>query len=414
MVNIEIRPIRNRAELEECYDLWGNVFAENESRSFFQERLDYDESYHYDTTWIAKVDGEIASSVQIFPYDTRFGNTVLRVGGIGNVATKPEFRGKGLAKEILHAQIHWMGSYGFNLSLLFTGIYSFYHQMGWRQIPERMFRFDREMGGGMNGALGQKRANVKSGLDNGKNGIVPANLPQDLEGLIHVYEAWNHKQGNSMARTEQYWQNQIKWKHESASNFLIKRENESIVAYIRLRHRDSNTEILEACYLNGKEDDMVHVFLHLLGHPDCRKSVTMRIPENHVLADVLRKAGVIPIAFNSAMWRFFDFTRLMNQIEPVLQERVFTHPEIVKGKAILFRCENDCVILDFNKTGEFSVQPYSGLPRYDMSIELTDAQFLGLLTQGIQILGNHKLSQNPYLKLLFPNQSGILWTSDFF
>ncbi|MDA8206843.1 MAG: GNAT family N-acetyltransferase, partial [Thermaerobacter sp.] len=82
---IEVRQIVNRTELEQCYDIWGSVFPEE--RAFFQERLDYDRSYQLETTWIAAVDGVIASAMQIFPYVARYGIAQLRVGGIGSVAT---------------------------------------------------------------------------------------------------------------------------------------------------------------------------------------------------------------------------------------------------------------------------------------------------------------------------------------
>jgi len=59
---IEVRAVRSKDELNEAYDLWGEVFPED--RSFFQERLDFDNSYDLNTTWIAKVNGDVAASVQ--------------------------------------------------------------------------------------------------------------------------------------------------------------------------------------------------------------------------------------------------------------------------------------------------------------------------------------------------------------
>ncbi|GMA65180.1 GNAT family N-acetyltransferase [Alicyclobacillus fastidiosus] len=99
MQRVEIRQVRHRHELEASFDLWGLVFS-NESREFFQERLDFDTHYADETTWIAKVDGVIASAIQIFPYRARLENLELLVGGIGSVATHPEYRGRGLAQEI--------------------------------------------------------------------------------------------------------------------------------------------------------------------------------------------------------------------------------------------------------------------------------------------------------------------------
>ena len=119
-MSIQVRQIINRQELENCYDLWDSVFEVG--RPFFQVRLDADSSYALETTWGAWIDGRLASAVQIFPYLARYGTVCLKVGGIGNVATLPEYRGQGLAQLILRQQVQWMKAMDYDLSLLFTGM----------------------------------------------------------------------------------------------------------------------------------------------------------------------------------------------------------------------------------------------------------------------------------------------------
>jgi len=125
----EIRQIVGRSELEQCYDLWDRAFAVG--RPYFQLRLDHDREYREETTWGAFVDGTLASAIQIFPYWAHYGSVALQIAGMGNVATAPEFRHRGLAQMVLRQQILWMQRMGFDLSLLFTGIPSFYQQVGW-------------------------------------------------------------------------------------------------------------------------------------------------------------------------------------------------------------------------------------------------------------------------------------------
>jgi predicted acetyltransferase len=400
--HIEIRQVQNRTELEQCFDLWSSVFAENETRTFFQERLDYDESYQYETTWVGKVDGVIASSVQIFPYTARLEGMTLRVGGIGNVATDFAFRGKGLAHEILHAANLWMKNNEFDLSLLFTGINSFYEQFGWRRIPEKMFHFD--------GQSVLKKIDLRSS----EGGVEMVYLPDDLEGMLYDYNEFNQVQSNSMVRTKNYWQNQAKWKYETSKNYLVKKENGFITAYLRFRSRGSKAEILEACYLNGEEEDMFALFQAWLHRPDAKYKMSIRLPQHHVLVGVLMSAGAKEGTFQSGMWRFYDFARLMKKMEPVLQQRASGNPAFMKGKSVLLRCKEDAVFLSFDAAGEIHVDTYSGSPKYSESIEMEDTEFLSLLTQGIDSFHRPKLRENPWIHLLFPAQTGILWSADFF
>lgn len=58
------------------------------------------------------------------------------MGGIGEVSTKKEMRGKGLAKILLKAAIQWMKSNDIALSTLHTGSAApLYASLGWQSIP---------------------------------------------------------------------------------------------------------------------------------------------------------------------------------------------------------------------------------------------------------------------------------------
>ncbi|MEK3724683.1 GNAT family N-acetyltransferase [Paenibacillus sp. FSL H8-0034] len=136
METIHIRTIHSRKELEQIYDVWDTVLPRG--KSFFQERLEYDNAYSTDTTWIAVIDGVIAAAVQLFTLRIRFGSLELKLGGIGNVSTLPEYRKRGLAQRILRRQSEFMKQNGYDLSLLNTNIQSFYEQVGWFSYPKKV------------------------------------------------------------------------------------------------------------------------------------------------------------------------------------------------------------------------------------------------------------------------------------
>jgi hypothetical protein len=65
-VEFTIRTVNDHEELGSAIDLLGTVFPEEQA--FFQNRLEREPAYAFNTTWIAETEGEMASVVQIFPF----------------------------------------------------------------------------------------------------------------------------------------------------------------------------------------------------------------------------------------------------------------------------------------------------------------------------------------------------------
>ncbi|WEG10770.1 GNAT family N-acetyltransferase [Pullulanibacillus sp. KACC 23026] len=375
---VTIRQIRDKEELEKCYDLWGQVFQGNETRDFFANRLNKDSSYKLTTTWIAKVDNDIASSVQIFPYEMRIGKEKLLVGGIGSVATNRLYRGKGYAQEILHAQNLWMHQNKYDLSLLFSGIGTkFYEEVGYKKVKNVAYQ-------------AKKLPKIESDLLFAKD--------DDMEMIQKVYQEYNREKTNSCIRSSQYWKDQIAWRGETKENFCVIKEDREIKAYLRFENKKGKTSVLEACYLPGAEMYMTKLFHQFCASAYCLNDFTIMLPNDHILTQNREK-----IEEGTHMWRFFDFQNLMHKLEPVFNERM------PNDKKIVFRCEEDCVVLNRNKV-EVTGHNYD----YDERILVTKKEFFELLTQGYQATENQKLRNNSIIQKLFPPQNGILWQSDFF
>ena len=122
--------VADERELPSLLDLWTTVFDADAS-VFTCEYYSFRPEHR--KTFVAEVDGELVSSVQLFGIPMRDEqNKAMMVGGIANVSTLPEFRGRGLAQNLLKASIAEMHSQGYGWSFLFTGRHSFYEQLGWR------------------------------------------------------------------------------------------------------------------------------------------------------------------------------------------------------------------------------------------------------------------------------------------
>ena len=76
------------------------------------------------------------SSLWLGEYQMRYGISVLRMGGIGGVATDEAYRNRGFAQRIMDESTAWMQDQDFDVAMLF-GIRDFYHKFGYATVlPE--------------------------------------------------------------------------------------------------------------------------------------------------------------------------------------------------------------------------------------------------------------------------------------
>ena len=143
---MEIRSIRNEAELEQVFDLCDAAFDDT-PREFFVASVREDPSWEPWQTRVLVENGQILSSVQIFAREIRFHDAWVPCGGVGNVATHPAARGRGYASLVMQDVLQTLRDREFSLSVLFTGIFSFYARFGYRVLPLEHWDFTRNAGG---------------------------------------------------------------------------------------------------------------------------------------------------------------------------------------------------------------------------------------------------------------------------
>jgi len=118
-------------ERSECLRLWTQVFAPGE---------DYFVRYFEDPLWqpkytrVCEVDGQLVASVQIVRRAVRLNGHRVWMAGIANVATLPDYRGRGFASQLMRDAHEVIDSEDFLFGLLFTGIHDFYARLGWETL----------------------------------------------------------------------------------------------------------------------------------------------------------------------------------------------------------------------------------------------------------------------------------------
>ncbi len=92
-----------------------------------------------------RVNGRVISNVSIYPARVQWGDAVLKIGGIGGVATDPDYRKHGYAGTILAHCLEYMDQeLGCDLSILWTGIPDYYRRWGWEHAGQNWtFFIDR-------------------------------------------------------------------------------------------------------------------------------------------------------------------------------------------------------------------------------------------------------------------------------
>ncbi|KIL39158.1 hypothetical protein SD70_21640 [Gordoniibacillus kamchatkensis] len=405
METIDIRPAATLGELEQAYDLWASVFPEN--RSFFQLRLDHDSAYRLETTWIAMVDGTIASSVQIFPYEMRWGTVALKVGGIGNVATLPEYRSRGLAQRLLRRQSEYMASQGYDLSLLFTDKYSFYEQIGWRSIADSLLATDASSLKGDGVAAQQETYRIRRYEET-----------SDLAQVSRMYEQFADGMTGPMLRTLDYWRGQSAWRAVPPEKFLVAESGGELAAYLRYKlTKTGDLHIADCCYLPGRGEAAGLLLQAALQAESEAAKVTAHLPEGHFLHDGLLRRGASVETDMSKMWKPFRLADTLGKMAPELARRIRSagaaggSPQL--PVQLLLTVGNEEAVVCIREDGA-EVLPAAQSVRYNVAITLSDSEWVTLLLKGCDALKRQLPAGSEYVRALFPRQTYVFWPVDHF
>ncbi|MBI4026318.1 MAG: GNAT family N-acetyltransferase [Verrucomicrobia bacterium] len=118
--------------MAESFRQYGGAFKQNPDWAL--ETLRRDPGTTAAHTHVVTVDGRIASGLHVFERRLRAGAGVARAGCIGNVFTRPAWRGRGLIRKLLAFSHAWMARRKFDFAFLF-GNPKVYGGSGYRIVP---------------------------------------------------------------------------------------------------------------------------------------------------------------------------------------------------------------------------------------------------------------------------------------
>jgi len=136
---IEIRPCRDREELDAYGRTVGYVFANNDTSDVEHELA----TTQPDWTMCAFVDGKLVSTMGTFPFTVRLNGAPMAMGGVTAVGTLPEQRRKGLLRKVMTQGLETMRDRGQSCAILWASMGAIYQRFGYGLASTHVsYRFD--------------------------------------------------------------------------------------------------------------------------------------------------------------------------------------------------------------------------------------------------------------------------------
>jgi predicted N-acetyltransferase YhbS len=283
---IEFRTL-HEGEQESLLDLLEAAFDE---RKQFVRYLHADSLVGASDSWIALDGARVVGSTQIFDKSIRLNGEVVSIGGIGSVATHPEYERRGIATELLRHAIRDMKARGHALSLLFTARVSFYERLDWLLIMRPIWTLTRS------GDLAPAASRPFTKFD--------------LERIERIYDYYNLRANGSAVRDRRYWLAQLGYAGNPEEDFRVLERDGKIVAYARRINFFGIPRIIEhGCAPDGR-DELARLLCEFTPNSG---SLLVHRTEDPALAEALRKTGITvhPSEWGDNMWRVIDRPRLL-------------------------------------------------------------------------------------------------------
>ena len=216
------------SDLKDIIDLLDESFTST-PRTYFEHFVP-DETSFPDLAIVAKDEGKVVGFIQIFPRIVRSLSGTLRIGGVGNVAVKRDYRNRRIGSKLLTLASEIMEKRGFSASLLFASRYRFYGRHGWFIIPRVSYKFELENGGDL-------RKNLK---------IIENHVEGFEEELFELHVMFNEENPLTVVRNKYIWKLHFRY---DGRRIRIAMDGERILGYVIYERFNSFFRILDTAYL---------------------------------------------------------------------------------------------------------------------------------------------------------------------
>ncbi len=211
-------------ELETWLDHVTSVFTGG--RKYFSNHWHNDPWRDPEGIRIALDNGTIVSTVRVFIRKMFLHGEPITVGGIGEVSTRPEYRRRGIATQLLKDSIKFMESRDIVMSSL-HGSQHIYSIEGWEKVPRYYARQPFSA---------KKRSEWE---------VHPVNFDNaaEVKRIADLYDQYARKFNGTFVRDEMtYW---TQWVRTESSNAWVAERNGSIEGYVSVTQREDGLWVKE-------------------------------------------------------------------------------------------------------------------------------------------------------------------------
>jgi len=274
-----------------------------------------DPQYRPEQRLLAKVDGRVASHVHLTDRFVRYGRVELPMNGVMWVGTLPEYRGMGLAQNLVRLADARAREAGVVLQALTTGMPQFYRPLGWGACGRQAV--------GM--VLSRNLPSIGDGLVETKGGPWHVRPWRQVEivGLMSLYDQQFGRTTGSVVRTEEYWRWIIGRKY--AHVIWVACQGDQVRGYAFVKDHKVLEIASDPAYPNALKALMGRIRAEALerAYPE----VILFAPEDHPAMEVLRGVGGKLIDQKdmenaSSMYHIPDVGGFLQRILPELSARV--------------------------------------------------------------------------------------------
>lgn len=395
-MSAEYRAVR-LDELDECLDLWVRAFPHT-PREYFEPYFNGDPWFKPEYTRVCAVDGKLVSAVQICERKIRIGSAVVIMGGIGNVGTDPDFRGRGYSTQLLIDSVRTMHENGMDFSVLYTGINPFYERVGWATVPTpiRVSQLNEQEKPDINGYT-----------------VHLCDWERDLSSLMMIYDSFNHERTLTAVRTSEYWSGWAIHRFGKGSSITVAEKDGQVIGYLQSHHDGQNIWLREIAYLNEYEE-CAAVLINNAILEALKAGVRMlwsNLPDEQVITDYLDKISKSTEIRQTtgSMYRIINMESFADRLLPELSRRI-------RGIDL-----PNCSIAIETEMGTFPVSIQNGSVSSTAvdpaSISLSQSDFFSLFFgyKSIDELDiRTETNIHKVLSVLFPKQLSASWAVDHF
>ena len=253
-MNIQYRPAESPDEVMQSLNITQKAF-ERTPADYFRRRLELDPTLNAGDTFLALMDSRIACVVQRFPREMYVRGKLVRMAGIGNVGTHPDFRGEGLASGLMRHVLQMSLQQEFELAMLFTRIPDFFAEFGFRPVERNEFYVE-----------------PVPEAPHGEIGLFSREA--DLSDVMALYETFTPPRTGTIRRSEAYWNGQIDFARDEPELFYVLRRQGHMVAYTRGARLGETLRLMEYAYRDSLVD-VLQLASHVAREQGCTR---LRLP----------------------------------------------------------------------------------------------------------------------------------------